>query len=159
MSNNQTFDDIKVQPTALDICIEAMTILVCAATWGFLIFGFVFYEIFPGVFRSPSIFNFLIYAVMNYFIFSNFTKALPNQPLSKSIKITKENAERQYRLNVRHNRWMRLSFTALISWSMIGVNLIRTDAMDDWHGTVGWGIIIVMCVIALYYYVRARMLK
>ena len=159
MSDDQNFEDIEVKPTALDICINALTVLVCAATWGLLIFSFVFHEIFPDVFRSPGIFAFFAYAAVNYLVFSWLTKALPNHPFSESIKITKENAECQYRLNARHNRWMRLSFTALISWSMIGTNLIRTDTVDDWHATVGWGIIIVMCVIALYYYVRARMLK
>ena len=159
MSDDQNFDNIEVKPTTLDICINALTVLVCAATWGLLIFSFVFHEIFPGVFRSPGIFAFLFYAAVNYLVFSWLTKALPNHPFSESIKITKENAERQYRLNARSYRWLRLYIIVLLSCTIIKTCLIRTDAMDDWHSIVGWGIIIVMCVTGLYYYIRARMLN
>ena len=156
MSNDQNFDDIKVKPTALDIGIETLTILVCAATWGFLIFRHVCPESFSDVFRSPRINDFFLYAISTFVCFFIFTK---NKPLSKSIKITKENAERQYRLTARHNHWARFILMILFSWQMFNMNLIQTDATEAWFGTAILGTISILLATTLYYYIRARMLR
>ena len=163
MPDEQNFDDIKVQLTKLDICIEAMTILVCAATWGFLIFQVVVRENFPNVFGIPPIFfvlSYVFYAVMNYCVFAVFTRIhYLNKPLCKSIKITKENAEHQYRLNARFNCWMRLCLVVFVSCLMIEMNLMTTDTTYDWYFPVGCCMVIISFMITLYYHVRAWMLK
>ena len=163
MPDEQNFDEIKVQPTPLDICIEAMTILVCAATWGFLIFQVVVRENFPSVLGVPPIFFVLtcvFYAVMNYCVFVVVTKThYLNKSLCKSIKITKENAERQYRLNTRFNRWMRLCLMVFVSCLMIEMNLMTTDTTYDWYFPVVCCMVIISFMITLYYHVRARMLR
>ena len=163
MSSEQNFDDIKVQSTALDFCIEAMTVLVCAATWGFLIFQVVVRKNFPSVFGVPPIFfvlSYVFYAVMNYCVFVVVTKTrYLNKPLYKSIKITKENAERQYRLNTRFNRWMRLCLMVFVSCLMIEMNLMTTDTTYDWYFPVVCGTVIISFMITLFYYIRAWMQK
>ena len=170
MSNDQNFDDIKIKPNALDICIEAFTILVCAATWGFLIFQFVFQEILAGVFRLPPILSYVFhvltyvfYAVMNYCVFAVFTKKrYLKKSLCKLIKITKENAERQYRLHTRINRLTRLCFMVFFSCLVIDMNwLITTDMTHAWFNPIVYYVIcgILYATIFLYYYIQAWKLR
>lgn len=152
--------DIKVKFTVLDFCIEAFAVFVIVATWGFLIFRFICPDAWPDVFKQPDLFGDIFpLALGTWLVFNALAKSHFPTNLYKHVKITKENAERQYHLDARSRRWTNVGLACFFSCLIISGNLIRTDATRDWCDTAIASILICMIVIGLYYHIRAKLLK
>ena len=151
--------EIKIKPIRFDVILETVAVLVCAATWGFLIFRFIWPDAYPDVFNPPQKMDLFIYAMTNIFFLVFFMQARsPREMNIKFPKMTEENAERQYRLHARYMRWLALIFVIYFSYSMVIRNLhhlIRFDHSDDMF----FIFIIPLFIIAVYYFIRSWMLR
>ena len=162
MSPNQR-PIIKLKLTKLDIVLEAVSVMLLVAMWGFVIVRMFFPScLSPEFFRLDKWgwLDFVFPVITSWVILGMLRISCRTyRPKQFFVKITEENAERHYRLLMRHNRFNAIIFGSMFCWIVVEEHLIRSEASDKVMGTVLLTIFVFLLLVGVYYGIKSWMLR
>ena len=147
---------ISVKPTWFDFVLDGIVILLLLTLWIIALGSFIFPDAYS---RTGDLFFVIVTSIfVMYDIWINHS---PRQMARGFfVKITKENAERQYRLESRAGNYILIFVLASIIQNQAQnvIPLSNIAAKCDAFSRPGWFLGITLCLF-LWYIIRARMLK
>ena len=147
---------IYIKPTRFDLVLEGVAVLLLLALWAIALGPFVFPDWYPERFdQSGSI---IMAIMLTVIVGKDFPDAYFPRHMKSNfwVKITNENAERQYRLSARFSRyslvwillfWIEMSIRSLLPRE----KGIQYDHFGIYMGLYG--------AVIIWYIIRSRMLK
>ena len=157
-NDTKTVDRIYLKPYAFDLVLEVMAGLLLLFLWGIALGKFVFPESYTD--RFDQSFTIIIAIGLSLMFVAYYRIArYPNLRRMSFVKITEENAERQYRLDARMSRIFFIAIlahiTSVSTKGIIPLEIIRSlrDVSLDCLF-----LYFIACMI-IWYFVRSWMLR
>ena len=154
---------IKLKLTKLDIVLEMIAVLLFIAMWGFVIIRLFFPScLSPEIFRldkwgwldfvRPVITSWVIAGML-------LISCRTYRPKDYFVKITEDNAERQYRLLMRHNRFNTIIFGSMFCLMVVQEHMQYSEINDRAMGTVMVTLLVLLLLIGVYFGIQSWLLR
>ena len=147
---------IYIKPTWFDLVLEGVAVLLLLALWAIVLGSFVFPDWYPERFdQSGDVFMAMLATLMGVIDFHR-TRFLTPVKSKFFFKITKENADRQYRLRARFLRYSLVWILLFLIGMSIRSFLPRENVIQDNLFVIYMGLFVCLC---LWGFIRSWMLK